>query len=102
MAQNSENVTTTVAIACDHGGVEMKLVLSDMLTKDGYDVLDLGTNKTESVDYPEGVTQGLRRTTDQLRSVVERTRGDITIALQRNQLEEKIESFMKKIEGKEE
>ena len=56
----------------------------------------------ESVDYPEGVTQGLRRTTDQLRSVVERTRGDITIALQRNQLEEKIETFMKKIERKEE
>ena len=54
----------------------------------------------ESIDYPEGVTQGLRRTTDQLRSVVERTRGDITIALQRNQLEEKIETFMKKIDKK--
>ena len=52
----------------------------------------------ESIDYPEGVTQGLRRTTDQLRSVVERTRGDITIALQRNQLEEKIETFLKKID----
>jgi len=54
----------------------------------------------ESIDYPEGVTQGLRRTTDQLRSVVERTRGDITIALQRNQLEEKIEIFIKKIDKK--
>ena len=53
MAQNSENVTATVAIACDHGGLEMKSALSDMLTKDGYDVLDLGTNKTESVDYPD-------------------------------------------------
>ena len=52
MAQNSENVTTTVAIACDHGGLEMKLVLSDMLTKDGYDVLDLGTIKQNRLITP--------------------------------------------------
>lgn len=47
----------------------------------------------ESVDFPEGVTSGLRRTTDQLRSVVERTRGDITIALERKDLEKSIESL---------
>ncbi len=42
-----------VAIACDHGGLEMKVALIDMLAKDRYDVLDMGTNKTESVDYPD-------------------------------------------------
>ena len=34
-----------------------------------------------TVDYPDAVTGGLRRTTDALRAVIERTRGDITNAL---------------------
>ena len=68
------------------------------LSENYLDVMNEVVDLLESIDYPEGVTQGLRRTTDQLRSVVERTRGDITIALQRNQLEGKIESFLKKID----
>lgn len=43
----------TVAFASDHGGVEMKDLLKAQLEKDGYAVLDLGTNGTESVDYPD-------------------------------------------------
>ena len=31
-----------------------------------------------TIDYPDGVTGGLRRTTDALRAVLERTRGDLT------------------------
>ena len=31
-----------------------------------------------TVDYPEALTGGLRRTTDALRAVLERTRGDVT------------------------
>lgn len=34
-----------------------------------------------TVDYPEAVTGGLRRATDALRGVIERTRGDVTSAL---------------------
>jgi translin len=34
-----------------------------------------------TVDYPDAITGGLRRTTDQLRGVLERTRGDVTNAL---------------------
>jgi len=34
-----------------------------------------------TVDYPEALTAGLRRSTDALRGVVERTRGDVTNAL---------------------
>jgi translin len=33
-----------------------------------------------TVDYPDAVTGGLRRTTDALRAVLERTRGDVTTA----------------------
>jgi ribose 5-phosphate isomerase B len=50
MLQNSIKI---VAIACDHGGVEMKSALVEMLSKDGYEILDLGTNQTTSVDYPD-------------------------------------------------
>ncbi|MBE31365.1 MAG: haloacid dehalogenase, partial [Rickettsiales bacterium] len=42
-------------------------------------------------------TTGLRRTTDQLRSVVERTRGDITIALERKELERSINSLKEEL-----
>lgn len=39
-----------------------------------------------TVDYPDAVTGGLRRTTDALRAVLERTRGDMTAALRQDQL----------------
>jgi len=41
-----------------------------------------------SVDYPDAVTGGLRRTTDMVRGVLERTRGDLTLALQQQALTE--------------
>ena len=40
-----------------------------------------------TVDFPEGVTGGLRRSTDAMRGVLERTRGDLTISLQQKRLE---------------
>ena len=40
-----------------------------------------------TVDFPEGVTGGLRRTTDAMRGVLERTRGDLTITLRQLELE---------------
>lgn len=39
-----------------------------------------------TVDFPDAVTGGLRRTTDALRAVLERTRGDMTAALRQDQL----------------
>jgi translin len=38
-------------------------------------------------DYPEAITGGLRRTTDALRAVLERTRGDLTLAFQQRELQ---------------
>ncbi|GAC1323112.1 MAG: haloacid dehalogenase [Chloroflexota bacterium] len=40
-----------------------------------------------TVDFPDAVTGGLRRTTDQLRAVLERTRGDLTISIRQAELE---------------
>ena len=43
----------TIAIACDHGGIELKDVLVKDLAALGWSVLDLGTDGPESVDYPD-------------------------------------------------
>jgi ribose 5-phosphate isomerase B len=42
-----------IALASDHGGVEMKNFLRSELEKKGYQVLDLGTQGSDSVDYPD-------------------------------------------------
>lgn len=42
------------------------------------------------VDFPDAITGGLRRTTDQLRAVLERTRGDVTLTLNQRRLESKL------------
>jgi translin len=39
-----------------------------------------------TVDFPDTITGGLRRTTDALRAVLERTRGDLTITLRQFEL----------------
>lgn len=41
-----------IALACDHGGYELKEAIKKHLDERKYDVLDLGTNSEESVDYP--------------------------------------------------
>ena len=43
----------TIAIACDHGGIEMKELLVKDLAAFGWSVLDLGTDGPDSVDYPD-------------------------------------------------
>ena len=45
-----------------------------------------------TIDYPDGVTGGLRRTTDALRAVLERTRGDLTTAMVAARLQSAIRS----------
>lgn len=45
-----------------------------------------------TVDYPDAVTGGLRRTCDALRAVVERTRGDVTMAALQERLLQAIPS----------
>lgn len=54
-----------IAIACDHGGYELKLEIIKKLTEMGVEYVDFGTNSTESVDYPvyaekvcEAITSG--------------------------------------------
>ncbi len=46
-----------------------------------------------TVDYPEAITRGLRRTTDMVRGVLERTRGDLTMAVRQQKLEKTLQRF---------
>ncbi len=43
-----------------------------------------------TVDFPDAITGGLRRTTDMVRGVLERTRSDLTLAMQQKALETKL------------
>lgn len=42
-----------VAVACDHAGFPLKQTVMDVVSKAGHDVIDLGTDSTASVDYPD-------------------------------------------------
>ena len=42
-----------VAVAADHGGYDLKRLLAEELRTLGFEVLDLGTNGPDSVDYPD-------------------------------------------------
>lgn len=42
-----------IGIAVDHGGFALKQPVSNEIRDAGFDVLDLGTNDEESVDYPD-------------------------------------------------
>ena len=40
-------------MGADHGGVELKAIISDYLKNKGYEITDVGTFTTDSVDYPD-------------------------------------------------
>ena len=56
-------------------------------------VMDDIYNVLVTVDFPEAVTGGLRRTTDAMRGILERTRGDLTMALRQRDLEQRLASL---------
>jgi RpiB/LacA/LacB family sugar-phosphate isomerase len=42
-----------IAVAADHAGFELKQQVAESLRKQGHEVLDVGTNSTAPVDYPD-------------------------------------------------
>jgi translin len=51
-----------------------------------------------TMDYPDAVTSGLRRQTDVIRGVVERTRGDLTISLREQHLEHSMQLLLGRLD----
>ena len=46
-----------------------------------------------TMDFPDAITGGLRRTTDMVRGVLERTRSDLTLVMRQKDLENRLEKF---------
>jgi translin len=46
-----------------------------------------------AIDYPHAITNNLRRTTDSLRGVLERTRGDVTTAMKQKELQDALRAL---------
>jgi len=42
-----------IVLASDHGGYDLKVILKETLLEMGFEVLDLGCDGPESVDYPD-------------------------------------------------
>jgi ribose 5-phosphate isomerase B len=51
--ETPSNPKKVVAIGADHGGFELKEILKPDLAGLGFDVVDVGTNNKEAVDYPD-------------------------------------------------
>jgi len=58
------------------------------------DIMDEMYSVLVTIDFPEGVTSGLRHNTDAMRGVLERTRGDLTMALRQHSLEIRLAAWV--------
>jgi translin len=56
-------------------------------------------SKLITIDYPDAITQGLRRSTDIVRGVLERTRGDLTLTQQQEKLKQSLHRFEDKLDN---
>lgn len=54
-----------------------------------------------TMDYPDAITNGLRRQTDIIRAIIERTRGDVTFSLRGEKLEHSISRLSQQLPGAE-
>lgn len=73
---------------------ELRRDTLDALRRDDIDraeallsIMDLIYGQLVTIDFPDSITSGLRRTTDQFRGVLERTRGDVTMSVRQTRLE---------------
>jgi translin len=80
----------------------MRRHLLDMLRKNDMDSCEELLSYMDDIygilvtmDFPDALTFGLRRATDVLRSILEKTRGDLTIAVRQRDLEAKLDRLNK-------
>jgi translin len=52
-----------------------------------------------TLDYPDAITDGLRRQTDLVRGIIERTRADLTLSLREQRLQQSLQDFEKRFNG---
>lgn len=81
---------------------EIRRYILDRIRKDSFDEGDELLDTMEelycvltSLDFPDAITRGLRRTADIARSIIEKTRGDLTQNVAQKRLSQKIDSLSK-------
>jgi len=81
---------------CESVG-ELRRYILDSLRRDDFSrceelltVMDEIYGILMTMDFPELLAHGLRRTTDATRAIIERTRGDLTVSLRQKNLETKL------------
>ena len=77
---------------------EMRRHLLDVLRKNDTDSCEELLSYMDDIygvlvtmDFPDALTFGLRRTADVVRSILEKTRGDLTIAVRQRELEQRLD-----------
>lgn len=61
------------------------------------DLMDEVYTHLVTMDFPDAITEGLRRRTDLARGIIERTRGDITVAFRENELSNKLDRLSEQL-----
>ena len=76
---------------------ELRRYILDSLRRDDFSrceelltIMDAIYGILITMDFPELLAHGLRRTTDAVRGIIERTRGDLTVSLRQKNLEKKL------------
>jgi translin len=76
---------------------ELRRYILDSLRRDDFSrceelltVMDEIYGILMTMDFPELLAHGLRRTADTIRAIIERTRGDLTVSLRQKQLEARL------------
>jgi translin len=62
-------------------------------------IMDEVYSQNITIDFPDAITGGLRRQTDVLRSTLERTRGDVTMAVRQEMMRRALDSFEQRVMG---
>ena len=63
------------------------------------DTMDEIYTQLVTVDFPDAMTAGLRRATDSARGILEKTRGDLTVAIRQRELELRLGALEERLPG---
>jgi translin len=83
-------------------GGELRRVALDLIRRGDIDAAEVVLEQLQeiyvflsTVDYPDAITRGIKRTNDMVRGVTERTRGDLTVAARQEELKAALDRFEK-------
>ncbi len=87
-------------------GTEMRRFALDMIRRGlvaeaepFLSIMDEVYSQNITIDFPDAITGGLRRQTDVLRGTLERTRGDVTMAMRQEQMRQALAAFEERVMG---